>query len=105
MVDGQARVQFRLPFEVRQEGSWHFSNCPILDVHSQGRTREEAVGNLIEALQLFIESCFERGTLTNVLLASGFEPAQLAQPAADDGDYLDVPISLVARQHVENRAH
>lgn len=100
---GQARVQFRLPFAVRQDGDWFYSSCPILDVHSQGRSKDEAVRNLVEALQLFIESCFERGTLTNVLLESGFEAA--APEAESKGDYLDVPISLIARKHVENRTH
>jgi hypothetical protein len=42
----------------------------------QGRDQEEAVRNLIEAAQLFIESCFERNVLDEVLKNCGFAPGR-----------------------------
>lgn len=41
---------------VWQEGDWHVSQCLEVDVASQGRTQEEALANLREALELHFES-------------------------------------------------
>ena len=40
---------------VWREGEWFVSQCAEVDVASQGRTSEEAVANLREALELFFE--------------------------------------------------
>ena len=59
--------------EVRREDGAYISRWAPLDVHSQGDTRDDAVTNLIEAVQLFVESCIERGTLEAVLADLGTE--------------------------------
>lgn len=41
---------------IEQEGKWYVGICPELDVASQGETLEEALANLREAVQLFLES-------------------------------------------------
>ena len=69
--------QVSLPFVVKKQGPWFVSSCPVLDVCSQGRTRKQAQENLVEALQLFLVSCYERGTLSQVLRESGFVPRRL----------------------------
>ena len=40
---------------IQKEGKWYVSLCPELDVASQGRTVEEAVLNLREAVELYLE--------------------------------------------------
>jgi predicted RNase H-like HicB family nuclease len=40
---------------VRREGEWFVSQCLEVDVASQGRTEEEALENLREALELHFE--------------------------------------------------
>jgi len=67
VIGMQIGMEFRLPAKVRKKGKWYVSSCPLLDVHSQGHTKEEARQNLIDALVFFLESCFERGTLEEVL--------------------------------------
>ena len=47
---------------------------PPLDLTTQGRTLAEAKANLIEASELFIASCLERGTLDQALKELGFKP-------------------------------
>lgn len=59
--------------EVWREGDVYVSYWPTLDVYSQGDTRQEAAANLAEAIQLFVESCIERGTLKAVLAELGIE--------------------------------
>lgn len=71
----QASMEFKLPAQVRKKGKWFISSCNLLDVHSQGHTREQAERNLKDALATFLLSCYERGTLEIVLREAGFVPA------------------------------
>ncbi|MGI0148802.1 MAG: type II toxin-antitoxin system HicB family antitoxin [Thermoplasmata archaeon] len=48
-------VKLKLSAAVHREGEWFVSWCPELDVASQGRTVEEALANLREALELRLE--------------------------------------------------
>ena len=80
----QARVVFEmsLPFAVKREAKWFISWCPPLSVYSQGPTQKKAVENLVDALRLFLVSCYERGTLDRVLKDSGFRPLASMRPGA-----------------------
>ncbi len=91
-----AGVKFKLPFEIKKDNSWYVASCPILDVHSQGKTKQKARGNLIEALSLFFFSCIERGTLSDVLKQCGFKPVHVAKPTRKPGRsmFLDIDIPL-----------
>ena len=70
----QASMEFKLPAQVKKKGKWFISSCNLLDVHSQGHTREQAELNLQDALATFLLSCYERGTLEVVLREAGFVP-------------------------------
>lgn len=63
-----------VPALIKKEHKYFISYCPPLDIYSQGRTENSAKNNLIEAIQLFLISCFERGTLDEVLTDCGFKP-------------------------------
>lgn len=41
---------------IEREGDGYVSLCPELDIASQGKTIEEAKGNLAEAVELFFET-------------------------------------------------
>lgn len=45
----------RLSAVVHKEGDWYVSLCPELDIASQGKTIEDAVKNLREAVELYLE--------------------------------------------------
>ena len=45
----------RLSAIINKEGDWYVSWCPELDIASQGKTVEEAVSNLKEAVELYLE--------------------------------------------------
>lgn len=100
-------MEFRLPAGVRKKGRLFISQCPLLDVYSQGSTRSEALDNLREAVKLFLQSCLERGTLERVLRESGFASAVDTGPLPrGKQDYVNVPLSLIAsRANAEARAH
>ena len=97
----QVGVEFRLPARIRKRGKWYVSSCPSLDVHSQGHTKEEARQNLIDALVFFLESCFERGTLEEVLRTAGFVPAAVTSAkgrVAKHEESVTVPLPFTIRQ-------
>ncbi len=48
-------TQKTLPVIVWQEGKWYVAKTVGLEVASQGRTKEEALKNLAEAVELLLE--------------------------------------------------
>ena len=92
----RVQVEFSVPAKVRAEGAYFVSGCAALDVYSQGETKEAALVNLGEALQLFLESCYERGTLEEVLKRCGLRPDRSAG-AFDGEEMVRVPLPLVAQ--------
>jgi predicted RNase H-like HicB family nuclease len=94
------KVEFniKLPFKITKRTKWFLASCPILDVHSQGPTEEKAKKNLVEAISLFLISCFERGTLHEVLKNCGFVPIRgtpgpmRATSTMGHQNYISVPI-------------
>jgi predicted RNase H-like HicB family nuclease len=73
------QAEFKLFGVMKREGNWYVAHCPPLDLTTQGRTASEAKKNLIEASELFLISCLERGTLDQALKELGFVPRK-AQP-------------------------
>ena len=45
----------RLTAAITQDGVWYVAKCLEVEVASQGKTVEEALGNLREALELYFE--------------------------------------------------
>lgn len=41
---------------IEKEGRWYVGLCPELDVASQGRTIEQALQNLKEAVELYLQT-------------------------------------------------
>lgn len=55
---------------IHREGDGYVSLCPELDIASQGETMDEARANLVEAVELFLETADAR-EVTSRLQASG----------------------------------
>ena len=76
---GVVSIRANLSARIKKEKpKMYVSYCPELDLYSQGDTLKEAEANIIEATQLFIESCIEDNTLREVLLECGF--TEYSQP-------------------------
>jgi len=105
-MPGFIKFEIKLLATVEKEGGWYISSCPALDVFSQGKTKKEALANLQDALSLFVHSCYERGVLGEVLKDSGFESSHdVPRVVGNKNKYVTVPLSLLAKQHAETRAH
>ena len=58
---------------IKKENGWYIAHCPPLDITTQGRTEVEAKKNLMEASELFVVSCFERGTFEQAMRELGWQ--------------------------------
>ena len=77
----QLELTFKLPIDIKKdEDVGYVSHCPPLDVWSQGKTKAEAEKNIKEAVNLFVVSCLERGTIFNVMAECGFKAISKKQP-------------------------
>jgi predicted RNase H-like HicB family nuclease len=65
-------AQFHLFGLLKKENGWYIAHCPPLDITTQGRTEAEAKRNLAEASELFVVSCFERGTFEQAIRELGW---------------------------------
>jgi predicted RNase H-like HicB family nuclease len=87
----------RLPAKTRKKANIYISSCDVLDIYSQGYSERESRENLIEAVKLFITTCFERGTLDQVLKECGFQAIKTrAKPIKGHG-FINVPIPFSAK--------
>jgi predicted RNase H-like HicB family nuclease len=68
------KFELKVPVEVYEGSAAFIARCSIFDVASQGKTPTEAKKNLADALTLFITTCFEMGTLDEVMKDCGFKP-------------------------------
>jgi predicted RNase H-like HicB family nuclease len=72
-------LEVNLGAYVRRETSRRWvATCPQIGVVTQGATREEAKAFLQEAVELWFESCIERGVLDQALREANFRPSLLA---------------------------
>ena len=74
--------------------------CPSIDVASQGTDANDAKRCLDEAVQLWFESCIERGTLEQALQESHFRPLHDEEIARQDvrGNAFVVRVTMPAQQ-------
>ena len=103
-MSDRIRFELSVPVTTREDSVGYIARCPALDVYSQGPTEEVAVRNLVEALELFLASCYRRGQLDRVLKDCGFELDQNPEsPTADMQRMVRIPVPLVAG--AEAQAH
>jgi len=95
-----------LPVRIEKKEEYFVACCPVLDIWSQGETHNKTQANIKEAIQLFFTSCYERGTLFQVLKDSGFSVSKKTlQPKAIKGfEQMDIPLPFVIDEHL-NRCH
>lgn len=101
------KFELKVPVEVYKGSTAFIARCPIFDVSSQGKTPAEAKKNLIEALTLFVTTCFETGTLDEVMKACGFKPRKAVTGKLclkKDQELLSVPLPFMVNNQ-RNACH
>lgn len=89
-------LTLKLPIRIIKKEGWFISCCPVLNVHSQGKTENRALTNLKEALKLFLTCCYEKGTLDAVFKEAGLMPLEKGKTKRLPKHFknIDVPIPL-----------
>ncbi|MEA2463349.1 MAG: hypothetical protein QOJ98_1096 [Acidobacteriota bacterium] len=62
------------------------ATCPLIGVTSQAKTADAARQCLQEAVELWFESCVERGVLDHALREANFRPFQASQAEKGGGE-------------------
>jgi predicted RNase H-like HicB family nuclease len=102
MLRSEERWVAYLTGKIDREGDWYVARCDGLPVVTQGRTDGEAIANLIEAAQMFIESCIERGTLDEVLAKHHWRPSLTPPQDVGPGVFaIPVPLPQVVKRQLE----
>lgn len=79
MTEGKIEIKdnkvraLELPVSLMRQGSQVVVYTPALDLCTSGDTREQAMQNFHEAVQIFIEDLIEQGTLNDVLEELGWQ--------------------------------
>jgi predicted RNase H-like HicB family nuclease len=79
-------IAVRLRCFVRHENGYWVSGCPSLDVYSQAESADGAKAALREAVELWVESCLERGSLEQALREVGWHLSS-GLPMPPDDEY------------------
>ena len=85
-------VGYRVRFDTwyrRRERDWVVW-CPGIDVMTQARTKKKALESVREAVELWFESCIERGVLDKALQEVGFRKVPRNEETPEDVDFVDV---------------
>lgn len=95
-------VRIDFPVEVQKADDGQFlAFCKPLDVYAQGDSEESALASFKETITLFVESCYERGTLEQVLKEAGFHATTMLPPPSRKrkARTISVPFPLVRGNH------
>lgn len=68
------KVKFNISLQINilREGNRFVAHTPALDFSTSGKTLEEAYRRFNEAVKLFLEECYEAGTLDEVFKEMGW---------------------------------
>lgn len=89
---GKVFFELTVPIKIKKEADGFVACCPVLDLYAQGNTEAAAKKNMFVTVQLFITSCFERGTLDSVLKECGFHAIKGGGAVPKDHGFIKVPI-------------
>ena len=63
-------MKYKFSATIHKEENWYVSWCPEVDVASQGKSVEEALDNLREAVELYLENEDFNATETTFLITT-----------------------------------
>ncbi len=84
------RIIFSALIKEEKEGGYSVL-CPELGVASQGETIEEAKGNIVEAVELYLETAKDLGILEDVLEEAGID-LKGAKDSVVLSEYITTPL-------------
>ena len=99
MKRNTAEFRLLLRYSIKKDGDWFIVSNDALDLVTQGESEENALANFREVVALFVESCYRRGTLYEVLNESGvLLPVNAQEPEEDMMEILMPPTTREKEQ-------
>lgn len=92
-MQNEVKVSVNLQVALRLDGDTWVGVCPSLDLASQGETEDLALQAVTDAVEVWFESCLERGVLAQALEASGFKRATHNAVVLDGVDTVDITLA------------
>ena len=91
-------VTIEFPVLIKDKGEYFVASCESLDIHAEGSSRREAKRRIMDALDVFVSTCIEMGTLEEVMKESGYEKIVHDTNSKPDlnEEIVSVPFSLLA---------
>jgi predicted RNase H-like HicB family nuclease len=83
-------LNVRLKADLRPDGDQWVAWCRPLDIVTQADSKDAALGSLEEAVQLWFESCLERGVLEDALAEVGFRKLGSGDAIPDQASSVEV---------------
>lgn len=65
-------LKLNVDIYVFKEHRYYVSYCPSLDISTSGTSKEDALANFRERLEIYVETCLEKGTLWDDLKKHGW---------------------------------
>jgi predicted RNase H-like HicB family nuclease len=87
-------VEFAFEAEVWPEGGQYVARANPFNVMSCGDTRQQALDALSEAVELFLETAQEMGTLETILEEAGYVARQGRWEVPTKPERLDMAVSI-----------
>ena len=103
MKRNPAEFRLFLHYSIKKDGGCFIVSNDALDVVTQGESEEEALSNFREVATLFVESCYRRGTLYEVLNEPGVPLSPDARKSGEDT--MEIPMPLAAREKTGVETH
>ncbi len=76
MTDSE-KTTVSIPIKIKEEHKYFLFYCPVLDIWSVGKTREEAEKHLKEDLRLLLTRCSKYNSLDKVLSDCGLTSIEI----------------------------
>jgi len=94
-------VKIEFSVVVEEKEGYFLASCDSLDVYAEGATHDDAKDHIGEALDVFVTTCIEMGSLERVLSDAGYKKAvheDTVRPNLKE-ELVSVPFSLLAAKN------
>lgn len=87
------QVYFKVPVEIKEKDGRYIASCFLVDTHSEGPTKHEALDALTEAVHTFMTTSARKRELDSILHRHDLRLPDQGEELAT-GRYIDVSIQL-----------
>ena len=95
-----------LPLRTFKEGDLYLARCDPLEISDQGKTKKQALENLVHTLSLFFATSLVQGTLPKLLQDKGITTSDTLDKNLGETVPIPIPVELLTdRNAIRNRAY